>query len=270
VKVDTAEDKAGTKYWNKTWSTPLPALLDLSDGRLRNYVNLRLHAFLSGVLGAAVRGQRLLEVGCARSVWLPYFAKIHGMRVTGLDYSPVGCRQEEHLLGIAGVQADVVCSDLFAPEPDLVGVFDWVVTFGVVEHFTNTTACVSALRRYLRPHGRLITVVPNMHGVNGLLQKLFDRTVYDLHVPLTPQQLRDAHINAGFAVEQCDYFLSTNFYVVSSQHRQGKPAYVAIRLLHALLNRLSIAIWAMERHLGAFPNTRSFSPYVTCLAMRRD
>jgi cyclopropane fatty-acyl-phospholipid synthase-like methyltransferase len=30
---------------------------------------------------------RLLEIGCARSAWLPYFAQEFGIDVSGLDYS---------------------------------------------------------------------------------------------------------------------------------------------------------------------------------------
>jgi 2-polyprenyl-3-methyl-5-hydroxy-6-metoxy-1,4-benzoquinol methylase len=270
VTVETHKDKAGREYWDKSWSTPLPKLLDLGDGRLSNYVNLRLHALLSEILGTRVSGQRLLEVGCARSVWLPYFAKTHGMHVTGLDYSRVGCRQEEILLQVAGVQASVVCSDLFSPDPSLVAAFDWVVTFGVVEHFTDTAACVSALGRFLRPYGSLITVIPNMKGVNGFLQKLFDRKVYDLHVPLTANQLYDAHIAAGLLVQRCDYFLSTNFSVVNTDNQRYRSGYIGIRLVHGLLRRLSVAIWAIERQVGHLRSTPAFSPYVICVATRSD
>jgi len=41
---------------------------------------------------------------------------------------------------------------------------------------------VSALAAFLHPTGYLITIVPNMYGLIGLLQKLVDPSVYRVHV----------------------------------------------------------------------------------------
>lgn len=264
------EDKAGKAYWDKNWSLLPPELLDLRDRRLRNEINQRFHELFAGVLkrGRDV-GKRLLEVGCARSIWLPYFALEHGLEVAGLDYSEDGCRQSEAVLAHAGVEGKVVCADMFDPPTALVGAFDYVFTLGVIEHFTDTAGTVSALGRYLRPGGRVITVVPNMQGTTGALQKLLDPDVYDTHVALDPTDLKRAHEAAGLEVERCSYFVATNYYVVNALRRKGSAFYPAIRLSSALLGRASMGVWQMERLFGRLPAVRAFSPYVVCVARRR-
>src|SRR6478736_1896451 len=170
------EDKAGRAYSDAAWNARVPeSVVDPRDRRLDNEVNRRFDAWFHRVL-AGVSG-RLIEVGCAGSAWLPYFAREHGLTVTGLDYSPRGCEQAEAVLATAGVAGEVVCADLFAPPAAQVGRFDVVFSFGVVEHFTDTTACIRALAALVAPGGRLITVVPNMNGTTGWLQKMVDRAV---------------------------------------------------------------------------------------------
>jgi len=261
------EDKAGKAFWDKNWALLAPELLDLQDRRLANEVNLRFHELFSRFVDRRRdAGRRLIEVGCARSVWLPYFATEHGLQVSGLDYSEDGCRQSEAVLAAAGVPADVVCADMFDPPDRLVGAFDYVFTMGVVEHFTDTTSAVAALKRLLRPGGLLITVVPNMHGSTGLAQRTLDRQVFDTHVALAPADLASAHKACGLEALYCDYYMSTNYYVVNALRQKGRPLYPLVRLASIALGRASMAAWQLERWLGRWRATRAFAPYVACIA----
>ncbi len=265
--MNANNDLAGRSYWDRNWSLVPPALLDLEDTRLENEINQRFHEVFTKLLDP-VRdaGKRLIEVGCAQSVWLPYFAKQYGLQVAGLDYSEEGCRQSEAVLASAGMAGEVHCADMFAPPQSLLNAFDFVLTMGVVEHFTDTTAAIAALARFLRPGGVMITVIPNMNGSTGALQKLSDPEVFDSHVALTPDQLHPAHAAAGLNVRHCEYFVATNYYVVNALHRRGSLNYPAIRLVSGLLGRMSMGIWQLERMFGRLPTSRAFSPYVVCIA----
>jgi len=269
--LSNTEDKAGKDYWNENWSAlKLPPLIDPDNPSLKNENSRRFHAFFKKVFsGNSTAGKRLLEVGCARSVWLPYFGLRHRFEIWGLDYSEEGCRQEEAILRAAGVEGNIVNADLFQPDPALLGAFDYVVTFGVIEHFSDTTVCIQALTMYLRPGGVLITIVPNMYGALGALQRLLDRKVFDTHVRLTENNVAVAHTNAGLSVISCDYFISTDFYVVNVAKRRHSPLYGALRLIYGILGRLSMAVWMLERVTGEFPVSRLLSPYVICVAENR-
>jgi SAM-dependent methyltransferase len=250
--MGAATDKAGARYWDDLWAaaTP-PAPINPRDPSVGNYENRRFHDLFRT---AIPYGSNLLEVGCARSRWLPYFALELGCTVTGLDYSERGCGLEVEVLQRAGVEGAVVCADLFAPPDDMLGRFDVAVSLGVVEHIADTAEAIAALRRYLAPGGLLVTVIPNLAGVLGHIQRMFGRAVYDIHVPLTTQQLAAAH--GDMHVLDCRYFVSTNFSMLVIPNR-------------ATLGRLSKIVWAVEDRTRPLPATKVFAPYIVTVAQHR-
>jgi len=210
----------------------------------------------------------LLEVGCARSHWLPYFAHEHGARVCGLDYSAIGCDIERAILRDAEVDGEIICGDLFDPPPALTNRFDIVVSFGV-EHFDDTAAVVRALREYLKPDGILVTVAPNMVGAIGLIERCINRRVYDLHVRLTPRDLAKAHADAGLTVHAAHYFLSTNFGVLNTNGLDERSRMTRAKLaLCVNLGRVSKGIWTIEELVRPLKPTRIFAPYLVVTARR--
>ena len=169
-----------------------------------------------------------------------------------------------------GVRGRIVRADLFEPPGDLVDAFDVVFSMGVIEHFDNTEDCCRALNRFLKDRGTAITVVPNLAGFPGWIQKRINRPVYDLHKILDARSLRIAHERAGFETAECGFFMSTNFGVLNTI---GLPEGTAgTRLKQALLKRLSQIskiFWGFERAFGRLPQTRLFSPYIVYRGVKR-
>src|SRR5262249_22113994 len=143
--------------------------------------------------------------------------------VTGLDYSEIGCAKTRQLFDVYGIKGDVRCADLFAPPEELLEQFDLVISFGVVEHFRDTAGCLRACSRFVKPSGRLMTLIPNLAGLTGQIQKLVDRAVFDVHVPLTREQFSSAHRQPGMDLLECDYFLPINLSVVNSGRLAAHP-----------------------------------------------
>lgn len=253
------------KYWSDNWrgKQRLPKPVDPSRSSLADTVDLAWHGYFRRAFAHLPPGSRLLEIGAARSRWLPYFAREFGFAVTGLDYAEAGCADARAILEAAGVAGEVVHTDLFAPPPDLLGRFQAVVSFGVVEHFTDTAACIAACARLLAPGGTMVTTIPNMRGSVGRLQRLLADEVYRLHVPLRPRDLAEAHRRAGLKVLRCGYEQTANWRVVVVDP-ELRPAYR--RALRHGLAGASKLVWALERRgLRVRPNRLS-SPYVACLA----
>ncbi len=266
-------DKAGREYWNKVWEVdglPLPVNPNRTD--LRNHVNARFHEFFCDVFSRfPPRDRLLLEVGCARSAWLPYFSQQFGCQVYGLDYSEIGCEQSRKILEHANVQGEIILADFYSPPPSLIGKFDFVVTFGVVEHFADTRSCIAALSRFLKPGGVLVTSIPNMAGIIGALEKLINRPVYDIHVPLDARQLAAAHQIPDMKVLECKYFLSTNFGVLNLNGID--PATITWKIKRIFLKLLyyfSNLVWLCERSFGYFKPTRVMSPHINCVARKEN
>jgi 2-polyprenyl-3-methyl-5-hydroxy-6-metoxy-1,4-benzoquinol methylase len=176
-------DLAGSAYWDDLWRR---------DGNRGLGRFSYFHTAFARVLGAHLRpGMRVCEVGCADSVWVPLLAA-RGYDVTGLDYSESGVARLRERLQAQHLDARVVCGDLFADslEP---GGFDVVFTLGLIEHFTDVGAVLERLRRLLKPGGVLITIVPNLAGVWGALQRRVDKEIYEVHVPYTVEMLDRVH-----------------------------------------------------------------------------
>jgi SAM-dependent methyltransferase len=158
---------------------------------------------------------------------------------------------------------------MFDPPLDWVGRFDLVVSFGLIEHFEDTSAALSALCRLLRKGGTIVTVVPNMHGTVGLMQKLLNRPIYDIHVPISSRRLREATEAAGATPFVCDYFGAMNYFVNNLNGlRTDTLSYFIKRNFLRVPRVLSGIVWAAEMAVGPLPAIRAFAPYVVCLARR--
>src|SRR5437867_3606974 len=145
----------------------LPDVERLRDGRLFDL--FRQH----GRLGPE---SRVLEAGCGRSPWLPFLNRRFGCRVVGIDIEPHAADLARANIAGAGAAGEVVCGDAFtlSTRPDLRAGFDLVYSMGVLEHFEDVVERISALALYLKAGGRILTTVPNLQGVNWIMQRMAD------------------------------------------------------------------------------------------------
>jgi len=265
-------DRAGKAHWDASWSgAPVPAPIDPESSALAKNVERTLGRLFDELFReAGARHMRLLEVGCARSAILPFFARRYGFVVAGLDYSEPGCELARLALERAGVSGEIHHGDMYAPPPELIERFDAVFSFGLVEHFEDTTRCVSALARFAKPGGVLLTIIPNMTGLLGTAQRILNESVYRIHVPLDREALRHSHVQAGLSVTRCEYLMSVNFGVINLQGVSLKtPVGLLKRMVTSALARSSYVVWAIERLFGReFPAVKAFSPYIYCVGTK--
>lgn len=265
----TPASRTSEGYWDSVWQDGgLPKSVDPRSWSLRSHVDLQFDklfrdAFRPG--SHSCEAPQLLELGCARSIWLPYFSKEFGFRVAGIDYSSLGCDQAKAILKKEKVDAEIIQADIFKPATGLLGRFDYVISFGLVEHFESTSQCLKACAAFLRPGGKMITVIPNMNGAVGVLQRWLAREVYDVHVPLDSRALSRAHEAAGLEVLNCGYFCFLNFGVLNLER-------IRRSLLGLWLSRSLIAVsavsWIAERAGIRFPPNELTSPYIVCSSMK--
>lgn len=259
-------------YWDSMWQSGGAAKkIEPRAPGIRNYTTRKFHAYFKRVFSSLDTGQsKLLEIGCANSVWLPYFDKEFGFNVSGLDYSEIGCDRAKRNLDSNGIEGEVVCADLFSPPSHMLGGYDVVVSFGVAEHFEDTSKCLQALSMFLKSDGLLITNIPNMAGSLGFVQKHINRPVFDIHNPINREEFLYAHEVAGCEIVECDYFMSTNFGVCNLNGiRRPSIKWLMKKIVLALLVRASMLVWMTEERFGALPARRFFSPYINCIAKKQ-
>lgn len=263
--------KAGKQYWDDTWSArEIPKAVDPREVRWDNYVNRRFHEyFCKAFWGIETRGMKLLEIGCARSEWLPYFAREFGFKVYGLDYSEIGCQQARQVLAKAAVEGEVICSDFWSPMESMLETFDVVVSFGVAEHFEDTSACIKAFSRFLKPNGIMVTIIPNMIGLIGLMQKLLNRPVFDRHMLLSREMLWKAHEVSGLEVLGCSYFVLCYFGILNLNGIQTNSIKFSLKNVSIkLLVGFSIVICFFDSKLSFLKENRLLFSYINCKSIK--
>lgn len=263
-------DKAGKEYWNNTWQeSSLPNSFDPKLKRFDQWVSLQFHNYFVDLFKDMNTSKMdLLEIGCAKSIWLPYFAKEMNFKVTGLDYSPNGCELSRQILKKNNVSGEIICADLFEPPKDMLGKYDVIVSFGVVEHFKDTATCLKAISKFLKPGGLLITSVPNLVGWNGSIQKLVNQPVLDIHELIDTNRLKNEYQKAGLQVLKSEYFVSTNFGVCNLTGVPSSLSRFFKKIFLGILARISQFAWRVENVFGKIPASKAASPYLICIGRK--
>lgn len=210
----------------------------------------------------------VLEVGCADSTILTYVAAELGYRITGIDYSPIGCEKFRHQLERMNLSAHVECCDAFNPPPTLRGAYDVVISFGLVEHFADTISIASALAELVRPGGHILTFVPSMQGLVDAAQWLAGPKIYGAHEALSPEALATAHRAASLRILEADYIRPMGFGVVNFYQPAPRALFAMRRLMVRALARLSWITWLIDEKTTRLPKTALLSPFSYCIAER--
>jgi len=185
-------------YWESVWKGARLPQRVLPD-EIPDHHNL-FNLFLPG----GNSRKTLIEIGCAPGKWMHYFAKHFGYAVTGLDYATDACELTKQNLALLHTEAEVIREDFLEYQSDRK--FDVVFSFGFVEHFTNVNAIIARLVCLMNPDGGyIITVIPNLCGLNGLISRTFRPKVFYGHVKIALSELISLHKDAGIETLFADF-----------------------------------------------------------------
>jgi SAM-dependent methyltransferase len=260
-------DKVGQSYWDRMWEkSALPPALDPFRHGLKNYPVRKFHEFFRKTFhGFVTKGKKLIEIGCAQSVFLPYFAQYFEFEVAGLDRSEIGCDKARKILERGHVAGEIYSADFFSPPTHLIKKFDVLVSFGVVEHCENSSESLRAMAGLLKSGGMMITTVPHLRGLPGALQRRLDREIYDIHIPFDTQGLAAVHAQAGLRVAACDYLMPINLEVLNvDSWPRGIPYWLVIRTL-GVISRM---VWLVDGFAPILKPNRRTSPYIGCVSWK--
>jgi len=136
---------------------------------------------------------KLLEFGCGNSYWLPLMHKNFKYKVDGIDYSDLGCALAKEMLTKNDINGHIYNMDFLKINHTLYNTYDICVSFGVVEHFDNPDAIINIFARTLKDGGIMLTVIPKLIGIQGFLQRNFNKKIYNMHNIIELKDLINIH-----------------------------------------------------------------------------
>jgi len=122
-----------------------------------------------------LKGDSFIEIGGFPGINAAYFYKKICKDVTLLDFyvdkAIVGKFEQINSIPTGSIKC--IESDFFLFEG--ARTYDIVFSMGFIEHFENTKDVIDRHIRLLSDTGRLLIILPNLRGLNGCVQWLFDR-----------------------------------------------------------------------------------------------
>ena len=145
--------KNNSEYWNGVWS--IPVKMEPSSILLVNSLNI-----MRLIKSRVKIGSSYIEIGCAPGKMLAWVYKTLRTNASGLDYSKVGISKCKRLFEALSLDIDLHCVDFFNHNLPLES-FDFVTSFGLIEHFDDPTLLVKQHIDLLKPGGMALIAIPN-------------------------------------------------------------------------------------------------------------
>lgn len=122
-----------------------------------------------------------IELGGFPGYYSAYLKKYQHLQTTLFDYYIHEGLINELLIknGLKAGDVSIIEADLFSYKPEQL--YDMVLSFGLIEHFSDTKSILETHLQFLKPGGVLFVTLPNFKGVNGWVQRKFDPDNYNKH-----------------------------------------------------------------------------------------
>lgn len=146
----------------------------------------------------------VFELGCGSSKVLAICAQL-GWEVWGIDFNESSILALNRYLMAIGVNKDrigqFICENVCEYDwGNIKKRFDYVISFGFLEHFAEPSDILKKISTVLLPEGKVLSMIPNLQSFNGRLMKRYDRDLWSQHVEIKPIDLDEIHRRAGMAI----------------------------------------------------------------------
>lgn len=160
-------------FWKSFWESRIGLIFNIKS----DYV---FGDILAGIIKKK-NAKTAIELGGFPGYYAIYLKKYQSLNTTLLDYF-IHEELVNQLLTANGLnQGDIniIEADLFNYTPEQQ--YDMVLSFGLIEHFADTKGIIKTHLSFLKPGGTLFITLPNFTGINGWVQRNFDKENYDKH-----------------------------------------------------------------------------------------
>jgi len=209
----------------------------------------------------------LIEIGCAPGKWMAYFHKSFGYSVAGIEYVDSAATATKQNMELQGIDAKVLSVDFFEAEIPPAS-YDVVFSGGFIEHFHDLDNTVGRISKLAKQY--VVTLVPNLYGINGFISKKIRPTVFYAHKRIDATLLRSLHERSELCTLFCDYVGGLQFITVAAGlpfFDRNKTLAETIDLPFRAFNGISRIL---SKSLGLYPRTRLLATSVLYIGQRKS
>ena len=240
------EKLASREFWVSYWSEMKPYRVETID--------------FTHLFQRFPAGTEMIEIGGFPGKYPIYLKKYFGHNVTIFDYVIVPGVVDK-MCAANDLPPDsfkVIEGDFFSENLD--EKYDVAFSIGFIEHFGNTEEIIRRHLRLVKPSGTVIITLPNFRGVNGLVQRIFDRKLYRAHNIgiMRLSVLKECCKNAGLTRFEVFYSEKPRLWM----DRTAKGGY----LVRGVVSRISRIIGRFRSKKGG----RWLSPFIVITALNED
>lgn len=202
-------------FWKAFW-----------ESRIGLIFNIKPDYIFGDILGRIIKeknAKTAIELGGFPGYYAIYLKKYWEMNTTLLDYfiHEGLVKQLLETNGLSESDIKIIEADLFNYTP--AEQYDMVLSFGLIEHFSDTKGIIKTHLAFLKPGGTLFITLPNFTGVNGWVQQKFDRANYDKHYieSMNPALLADYCRRLGLRNVEAYYHGGFSIWLENKAHRSA-------------------------------------------------
>ncbi len=239
-------------FWKAYWESKQNLIFEIK----KNYE-------LGGLVADVIKDKNIktaIELGGFPGYYAILLKKHHQIAATLLDYF-VHDEIIKNLIKANGLNSNdiaIIQTDLFNYTPDKK--YDLVLSCGLIEHFEDVKDIIARHVQFLNPNGTLLITLPNFTGVNGWVQKTFDKANYDKHniSTMNPALLAGIAKDLGLKEVSCNYYGKFSVWL---ENKKEKPT-----LTKAFVKTIWIAGKVITKTFGF--DSKLLSPYIVLVGKR--
>ena len=168
-----SNDLTDRNFWANYWESK-------KDLAFKVPANYTFHQLLKDVITSG-KVKSAIELGGFPGYYAIFLKKYFQVDASLFDYyiHPGVLKEVLDANDLTTKDIAVIEGDLFKYQPNQL--YDLVLSCGLIEHFNDTQDIIARHLSFLKPGGTLFITLPNFTGVNGWVQRKFDKDNYNKH-----------------------------------------------------------------------------------------
>jgi SAM-dependent methyltransferase len=215
-------------------------------------------------------GAKVLEVGSAPGDFLVRLSETFNFVPYGIEYTDIGVDLNRKVFAENNIDPDnVIHGDFLSDDfhDSYEGQFDMVISRGFIEHFTDAKGIVEKHLNLLAKGGVLVISIPNLHGINYLLARIFHKELIPMHnlTIMQKQEFKELFDKSQVTDLFCNYYGTFNFGLFNAP--EDSLLQSVLGLCMKMQIPLNLAFRLLLKNRGA--ESALFSPSLIFIGVKR-